>query len=224
MRTGTNSESLYIKDRSAWDLSEFLSSGGQIEHVPYGFSNEVKQEFNKSNAQSHMKQIMGAAIAEARAKKELKPKRTKTEAEIEAKRQSDKERKRIKDAQSQAVRRKAKADLSAEQISIFKEFHSKASHGDIALLARLTGVSATTLKSTMYGETVMKKDRWDGVKKHLLSFDYSINESAIKGRLKKEINQLDQKAYRKAYRAEWQEVQRAKLKQITEKYCGVVAL
>ena len=224
MRTGTNSESLYIKDRSAWDLSDFLSSGGQIKHVPYGFSNEVKHEFNKSNAQSHMKQIMGAAIAEAKAKKELKPKRTKTEAEIEAKRQSDKERKRIKDAQSQAVKRKAKADLSAVQISIFKEFHSKASHGDIALLARLTGVSATTLKSTMYGETVMKQDRWDGVKKHLLSFDYSINESAIKGRLKKEINELDQKAYRKAYRAEWQKVQRAKLKQITEKYCGVVAL
>ena len=62
MRTGTNSESLYIKDRSAWDLSEFLSSGGQIKHVPYGVSSEVKHEFNKSNAQSHMKQIMGAAI------------------------------------------------------------------------------------------------------------------------------------------------------------------
>lgn len=85
MRTGTNSESLYIKDRSAWDLSDFLSSGGQIKHVPYGVSSEVKHEFNKSSAQSHMKQIMGAAIAEAKAKRELKPKRTKTEAEIEAK-------------------------------------------------------------------------------------------------------------------------------------------
>lgn len=201
-----------IKDRSDWDISQWLESNKPTE-LPIGFTNFKdgnipldRSKVVKSEAERNAKiekTNNEARQSKAIAKRQKEAERAKRQKELEAKRR---EREIQRQAQAEAraagavIQRKQKAlqkvkeqlsrqQLVARQMELLADFRLKARVGDSQALAKMLGYKSDGLCLLASGSRAMSVKRLELLEKILPEFQYGTHLTRTESRVaQKEIS------------------------------------
>lgn len=161
-----------IKDRSDWDISEWLNQGNKPKTLGFGFTHFPdgvvpldKKQVVKPEEERNAK--IERINAEVQAKKQAKKLAKKTMMEAKKKKQAEEI---LKIKQKREIARDAQIK---EQVKVLNDFFNRAAWGDIEKLCEVSGISVKTIRNARSGINKMTTGRWNELKVTIASFQLS---------------------------------------------------